>query len=146
MSDSDQRPRILYTAEATVSGGRRGHGVTSDGVVEVDFTSPKELGGDGARGTNPEQLFALGFAACWENAMLGIARRKGVDVEDATVTARVGIGRIESGRLGLAVELVITLPSLPDRAAAQALIDEAEQRCPYSNAVRGNVEVTLTLL
>src|ERR1035441_4879234 len=146
MSDSDQRPRILYTAEATVKGGRRGHGVTSDGVVEVDFTSPKELGGDGARGTNPEQLFALGFAACWENAMLGIARRKGLDVEDAVVTAKVGIGRIESGRLGLAVELVITLPSLPDRAAAQALIDEAEQRCPYSNAVRGNIEVTLTLL
>ena len=99
MSEIDQRPRILYTAEATVKGGRRGHGVTSDGVVEVDFTSPKELGGDGARGTNPEQLFALGFGACWENAMLGIARRKGLDVEDAVVTARVGIGRIESGRL-----------------------------------------------
>jgi osmotically inducible protein OsmC len=146
MTDSDPRPRILYTAEATVTGGRRGHGVTSDGVVEVDFTSPKELGGDGARGTNPEQLFALGFGACWENAMLGIARRKGLDVADATVTARVGIGRIESGRLGLAVELLITLPSLPDHAAAQALIDEAEQRCPYSNAVRGNVEVTMTLL
>jgi osmotically inducible protein OsmC len=146
MSDTDQRPRILYTAEATVQGGRRGHGRTSDGVVEVDFTSPTELGGDGARGTNPEQLFALGFAACWENAMLGIARRKGVDVEDAVVTARVGIGRIESGRLGLAVELLITLPSLLDREQAEALIAEAEQRCPYSNAVRGNVEVTLTLL
>jgi lipoyl-dependent peroxiredoxin len=146
MSEIDQRPRILYTAEATVTGGRRGHGATSDGVVEVDFTSPKELGGDGARGTNPEQLFALGFGACWENAMLGIARRKGLDVEDAVVTARVGIGRIESGRLGLAVELRIKLPSLPDRDAAEALIAEAEQRCPYSNAVRGNVEVTLTLL
>lgn len=139
-------PRILYTAEATVTGGRRGHGATSDGVVEVDFTSPTELGGDGARGTNPEQLFALGFGACWENAMLGIARRKGLDVEDAVVTARVSIGRVESGRFGLAVELLIKLPSLQDREQAQALIDEAEQRCPYSNAVRGNVEVTLTLL
>jgi lipoyl-dependent peroxiredoxin len=146
MSDSDQRPRILYTAEATVRSGRRGHGVTSDGVVEVDFTSPKEMGGDGARGTNPEQLFALGYAACWENAMLGIARRKGLEVEDATVTARVGIGPIASGRFGLAVELLITLPSLPDREQAKVLIDEAEQRCPYSNAVRGNVEVILTLL
>jgi osmotically inducible protein OsmC len=146
MSDIEQRPKVLYTAEATVRGGRKGHGATSDGVLEVDFTSPKELGGDGARGTNPEQLFALGFAACWENAMLGIARRKGLDVEDAVVTARVGIGRIESGRLGLTVELLITLPSLTDRAEAEALIAEAEQRCPYSNAVRGNVEVTLTLL
>jgi lipoyl-dependent peroxiredoxin len=145
MTEMDH-PRILYTAEATVTGGRRGHGATSDGVVEVDFTSPTELGGDGARETNPEQLFALGFGACWENAMLGIARRKGMDVEDAVVTARVGIGRIESGRLGLAVELLIKLPSLQDREQAQALIDEAEQRCPYSNAVRGNVEVTLTLL
>jgi len=114
--------------------------------MEVDFTSPKELGGDGARGTNPEQLFALGYGACWENAMLGIARRKGLDVEDATVTARVGVGPIASGRLGLAVELLITLPSLPDGEQAKALIDEAEQRCPYSNAVRGNVEVKLTLL
>ncbi len=94
MSDIDQRPRVLYTAEATVTGGRRGHGATSDGILEVDFTSPKELGGDGARGTNPEQLFALGFGACWENAMLGIARRKGLDVEDAVVTARVGVGPI----------------------------------------------------
>lgn len=146
MSDIDQRPRVLYTAEATVTGGRRGHGATSDGVLEVDFTSPKEMGGDGARGTNPEQLFALGFAACWENAMLGIARRKGLDVADAVVTARVGIGPIAAGRYGLAVELLIKLPSLPDREQAQILIDEAEQRCPYSNAVRGNVEVTLTLL
>ena len=90
--------------------------------------------------------FALGFAACWENAMLGIARRKGLEVEDAVVTARVGIGRIESGRFGLAVELIVTLPSLQDREEAQALIAEADLRCPYSNAVRGNVEVTLTLL
>src|ERR1700692_2588089 len=119
MSESEQRPRVLYTAEATVKGGRRGHGVTSDGVVEVGFTSPKEMGGAGPGATSPEQLFALGFAACWENAMLGIARRKGLDVEDATVTARVGIGPIASGRFGLAVELLMTLPSTPDRAQAK---------------------------
>lgn len=146
MSDSDNRPRVLYTAEATVTGGRRGHGATSDGRVVVDFSSPTEMGGDGGPGTNPEQLFALGFGACWQNAMIGIARRKGLDVRDSIVTTRVGIGPIASGRYGLTVELLITLPSLPDREQAQALIDETEQRCPYSNAVRGNVEVTLTLL
>ena len=146
MTDSEPRPRVLYTAEATVRGGRRGHGATSDGGLAVDFSSPTELGGDGGPGTNPEQLFALGFAACWQNAMIGIARRKGIDVLDSTVTARVGIGTVSSGRLGLAVELLITLPSIPDREQALTLVDEAEQRCPYSNAVRGNVEVTLTLL
>jgi len=145
MSDNEQRPRVLYTAEATVTGGRRGHGSTSNGSLEVTFTSPAELGGDGAPGTNPEQLFALGYGACWQNAMIGIARRKGLDVTDSIVTARVGIGPIGNGRLGLAVELIITLPSLTDREAAETLIAEAEQRCPYSNAVRGNVEVTLTL-
>ena len=145
MSDNEQRPRVLYTAEATVTGGRRGHGSTSNGSLEVTFTSPAELGGDGAPGTNPEQLFALGYGACWQNAMIGIARRKGLDVTDSVVTARVGIGPIGNGRLGLAVELIITLPSLTDREAAETLLAEAEQRCPYSNAVRGNVEVTLTL-
>ncbi len=145
MSDNEQRPRVLYTAEATVTGGRRGHGSTSNGSLEVTFTSPAELGGDGAPGTNPEQLFALGYGACWQNAMIGIARRKGLDVTDSVVTARVGIGPIGNGRLGLAVELIITLPSLTDREAAETLVAETEQRCPYSNAVRGNVEVTLTL-
>jgi lipoyl-dependent peroxiredoxin len=145
MSDNEQRPRVLYTAEATVTGGRRGHGSTSNGSLEVTFTSPAELGGDGAPGTNPEQLFALGYGACWQNAMIGIARRKGLDVTDSVVTARVGIGPIGNGRLGLAVELIITLPSLTDREAAETLVAEADQRCPYSNAVRGNVEVTLTL-
>jgi Ohr subfamily peroxiredoxin len=146
MSDTPDRPQVLYTAEATVTGGRRGHGATSDGKLEVDFSSPTELGGDGGPGTNPEQLFALGYGACWQNAMIGIARRKGLDVLDSVVTARVGIGRIANGRLGLSVELLITLPSITDREQAEALVAEAEQRCPYSNAVRGNVEVKLTLL
>jgi Ohr subfamily peroxiredoxin len=146
MSETENQPRVLYTAEATVTGGRRGHGATSDGRVVVDFSSPTEMGGDGGPGTNPEQLFALGFAACWQNAMIGIARRKGLDARDSTVTARVGIGPIASGRYGLTVALSITLPSVPDREQARVLIDETEQRCPYSNAVRGNVEVALTLL
>jgi Ohr subfamily peroxiredoxin len=146
MSDSESPFRVLYTAEATVSGGRRGHGATSDGRLTVDFSSPTEMGGDGGPGTNPEQLFALGYAACWQNAMISIARRKSLEVLDSVVTARVGIGVIASGRLGLIVELLVTLPSIADREQAKALIDETEQRCPYSNAVRGNVEVTLTLL
>lgn len=146
MSETESAFRLLYTAEATVTGGRRGHGATSDGRLTVDFSSPSEMGGDGGPGTNPEQLFALGYGACWQNAMIGIARRKGLDVLDSVVTARVGIGVIGSGRLGLTVELLITLPSIPDREQAKALIDETEQRCPYSNAVRGNIEVTLTLL
>jgi len=146
MSDSALTPRVLYTAEATVTGGRRGHGATSDGRLAVDFSSPTEMGGDGGPGTNPEQLFALGFAACWQSAMIGIARRKGLDVRDSVVTSRVGIGPAGSGRFGLTVELLITLPSITDRDEAKALIDEAEQRCPYSNAIRGNVEVTLTLV
>jgi lipoyl-dependent peroxiredoxin len=146
MSETPNLPSVLYTAEATVRGGRRGHGATSDGKIEVDFSSPTELGGDGGPGTNPEQLFALGFGACWQNAMIGIARRKGLDVQDSVVTARVGLGRIANGRLGLNVELLISLPSINDREQAEALIAEAEQRCPYSNAVRGNIEVKLTLL
>ena len=146
MGDSESPFRLLYTAEATATGGRRGHGATSDGRLTVDFSSPTEMGGDGGPGTNPEQLFALGYAACWQNAMIGIARRKGLDVLDSVVTARVGIGVIGSGRMGLTVELLVTLPSMPDREQAKALMDETEQRCPYSNAVRGNVEVTVTLL
>jgi Ohr subfamily peroxiredoxin len=140
-----QPARILYTAEATVHGGRRGHGATSDGHLEVDLSSPAELGGDGGPGTNPEQLFALGYAACYQNAMMGIARRKQLVADDSTVTARVGLGTIGDGRLGLTVELRVTLPSIEDRSIAQELIDAADRRCPYSNAVRGNVQVTLTL-
>lgn len=143
----DQRAvKVLYTAEATATGGRRGHARTSDGRLEVDFSSPAEMGGDGGPGTNPEQLFAAGFAACYQNAMLGIARRTHLEADDSTVTARVGIGPIAAGRFGLVVDLLVHLPSVPDRDAAEALIAEADRRCPYSNAVRGNVEVSLTLL
>lgn len=141
---SDHAVRVLYTAEATATGGRRGHGRTSDGRVEVEFSYPAELGGDGGAGTNPEQLFALGFAACWQNAMLGVAMRRHLEASDSTVTARVGIGPLAAGRFGLQVELLIHLPSIADRADAEALIEEADRRCPYSNAVRGNIDLTLT--
>jgi Ohr subfamily peroxiredoxin len=138
--------RVLYTAEATATGGRRGHGRTSDGRLDVDFSSPTEMGGDGGPGTNPEQLFATGFAACYQNAMMSIARRQGgLPVEDSIVTARIGIGPVEN-RFGLTAELDIKLPSIKDRAVAEELVAAAERRCPYSNAVRGNIEVAYNLL
>ena len=142
---TSQPTRVLYTAEATVTGGRRGHGATSDGRLEVDFSSPAELGGDGGPGTNPEQLFALGYGACYQNAMMGVARRKQIVADDSTVTARVGLGTIGEGRFGLVVDLDVTLPSITDRAVAEDLVAEADRRCPYSNALRGNVEVTITV-
>ncbi len=141
-----QPARILYTAEANVHGGRKGHGATSDGRLTVDFSSPTELGGDGGPGTNPEQLFALGYAACYQNAMMGVARRKQLVADDSTVTARVGLGTIGEGRLGFTMELNVTLPSIADRAVAEDLVEAADRRCPYSNAVRGNIEVTITVL
>src|SRR5260370_17320843 len=103
--------RVLYTAEATATGGRRGHGRTSDGRVDVDFSYPTELGGDGGPGTNPEQLFATGFAACFQNALMTVARRKNVSVDDSIVTVGVGIGPIEN-RFGLTAAIDVKLPSL----------------------------------
>src|SRR5579859_2646127 len=102
-----KRVNVLYTAESTVTGGRRGHGRTSDGRLEVNFSSPKELGGDDGPGTNPEQLFATGYAACFQNALMGVARREQLSADDSTVTVRVGIGQIGGGRMGLEVEMFI---------------------------------------
>jgi len=137
--------RVLYTAEATATGGRKGHGRSSDGRVDVDFSSPTEMGGDGGPGTNPEQLFATGFAACFQNAIMSVARRKNLVVDDSIVTARIGIGPIEN-RYGLSAELDVKLPSIHDRALAEELVSAAEKRCPYSNAVRGNIDVAITIL
>ena len=140
-----QQVRVLYTAEATATGGRKGHGRTSDGRVDVDFSYPTELGGEGGPGTNPEQLFATGFAACFQNALMGVARRKNLSVDDSVVTARIGIGPVEN-RFGLTAELDIKLPSIKDRALAEELVSLADHRCPYTNAVRGNIEVAINLL
>jgi osmotically inducible protein OsmC len=139
--------KVLYTAEATVTGGRRGgHGRTSDGRLEVDLSAPVEMGGDGGPGTNPEQLFAMGLAGCFQSALMSVARRQGLDAGDSTVTSRVSIGPIGDGRYGLAVELLVRLPSISDRSQAENLLAQAEQRCPYSNAIRGNVEVSMTVV
>jgi lipoyl-dependent peroxiredoxin len=135
----------LYTAEATAHGGREGKVETSDQKLQLSLDIPKEMGGRGGAGTNPEQLFAAGYAACFHSAIKFVAGRQRLDTADSTVTARVGIGRTDAGGFALAVELVIALPKL-DREAAQKLADAAHQVCPYSNATRNNIPVTLTLV
>ena len=136
--------KTLYTAEATVEGGRQGHGRTSDGRLEVDLSVPEELGGTGGPGTNPEQLFAVGYAACFQSALLSVAAGQGLDASASTITARVGIGPTGHGGFGLTVALDLHAPQLA-RADAEDLMARAHQRCPYSNATRGNVDVTLTV-
>lgn len=133
---------IIYTAEALATGaGRDGHARTSDGKLDVDLSIPTEMGGSG-KGTNPEQLFAAGYAACFHSALQMIARQEKADVSDSAVGARVGIGPTDGGGFGLTVTLEVTLPNLP-REKALELTEKAHQVCPYSNATRGNVDVTL---
>jgi lipoyl-dependent peroxiredoxin len=136
--------RILYTAEAEVRGGREGHGRTSDGRLEVDLSVPKEMSGDGGPGTNPEQLFAVGYAACFQSALLGVARGRGLDASGSRITSKVGIGPTGRGGFGLTVSLDLDAPNL-DAATAADLMARAHDRCPYSNATRGNIEVALTV-
>jgi osmotically inducible protein OsmC len=132
----------LYTAKATSTGtGRLGHVASSDGVLEHDLTIPKELGGPGGDGTNPEQLFAAGYAACFHSALQNVARREKVRISDSSVTAEVGIGKQGEG-FGLAVALVVSLPGI-EHAQAEKLVEAAHQMCPYSNATRGNIDVDL---
>ncbi|MFD4179669.1 organic hydroperoxide resistance protein [Rhodococcus sp. NPDC058514] len=133
---------VIYTAEALVTGeGRDGHGRSSDGRLDLDLALPVEMGGSG-NGTNPEQLFAIGYAACYHSALRMVARQAGADVTDSAVGARVGIGPTEGGGFGLEVTLEVTLPHL-SREQAQELADKAHQVCPYSNATRGNIDVTV---
>jgi Ohr subfamily peroxiredoxin len=136
--------KILYTAEATVTGGRvNGHGVTSDGALDVQLRSPKEMGGEGG-GTNPEQLFAVGYAACFESALGAVARREHTEVGDVSIDSRVSLLPTEERGFKLAVELDVTLPDIQDPAQATQLVAAAHQVCPYSNATRGNIDVALT--
>lgn len=136
--------KIVYTTEALATGeGRSGHTRTSDGRLDLDLAVPTEMGGSGD-GTNPEQLFAAGYAACFHSALQLAARRAKADVTHSAVGARVTLGPTGGGGFGLAVTLEVTLPGLP-RAEAFALAEKAHQVCPYSNATRGNIEVTLTV-
>jgi len=136
--------KTLYTAEATARGGRQGSARTSDGNLEVEIVPPAELGGPGGSGTNPEQLFAAGYAACFGSAMAVVAGKRGQDVSDSSVTGRVALGQIEGGNFGLAVELRVELPSM-DSEEAEKLVARAHEVCPYSNATRGNIDVALTV-
>ncbi|MET8199273.1 organic hydroperoxide resistance protein [Micromonospora taraxaci] len=136
--------QVLYTASATASGdGRDGHVETSDGTLALDLAVPKEMGGTGGA-ANPEQLFAAGYAACFHGALRVVARRAKADVTGSVVAAEVGIGPNGSGGFGLTVQLVVDLPAVP-REAAEQLVEQAHQVCPYSNATRGNIDVTLTV-
>ena len=136
--------RVLYTAEATVTGGRiNGHGRTSDGALDVQLRTPKEMGGNGG-GTNPEQLFAVGYAACFESALGVVARREDIDAGDASIDSKVSLLPTEERGFKLAVELDVTLPQVEDAEQAVRLVAAAHQVCPYSNATRGNIEVKVT--
>ena len=135
---------VLYRATATATGGRDGRAVSSDNVLDVKLATPRELGGAGGAGTNPEQLFAAGYSACFLGALKFVAARDKVALPaDTAITGQVGIGAIPTG-FGIEVDLNIALPGL-DRAVAQSLVDKAHIVCPYSNATRGNIDVRLNL-
>jgi len=137
--------QVLYTAQATSTGGREGTSRSSDGVLDLKLTTPKGLGGNGAVGTNPEQLFAAGYSACFIGAMKFVAGQQKLALPaDVSITAEVGIGPIPAG-FGIQVALQVSIPGF-EREKAEALVAAAHQVCPYSNATRGNIDVTLTVV
>lgn len=131
----------IYTARATVTGGRGGHAVSDDGILDLRLAPPKEMGGPG-EATNPEQLFAVGYAACFQSALGVVGRRRHVDTARSQVRAEVSIGTIGDGGYGLAVRLHVSIPGT-DADTARELAEAAHEVCPYSNATRGNIDVTL---
>lgn len=140
--------KALYTATATATGGRAGTAQSSDGALKVDLSTPKELGGAGGAGTNPEQLFAAGYSACFIGAMKAVsARQKIVLPAEVSITSDVAIGPHASkpGAFNIAVAMKISVPGM-DRAALEALVSAAHEVCPYSNATRGNIDVTLNVV
>lgn len=137
--------KVLYTATATATGGRTGSAKSDDGKLDVSLSTPRELGGAGGDGTNPEQMFAAGYSACFIGAMGAVAAAQKFKLPaDVSITAEVGIGPIPQG-FGIQVAMAISLPGM-ERAAAEALVAAAHQVCPYSNATRGNIDVTLTVV
>ncbi|MFF5371259.1 organic hydroperoxide resistance protein [Streptomyces sp. NPDC013187] len=140
----DTRPtKIMYVAEATAHGGREGYVTSQDGQLDLRVAMPPQLGGDG-NGTNPEQLFAAGYSACFHNALILVGNREGYDLAGSTVAAKVGIGPNRQRGYGLAVALSVSLPVV-DTELANRLVDAAHEICPYSNATRGNIDVTILL-
>lgn len=137
--------KVLYRATATATGGREGNATSSDNALNVKLSTPRELGGAGGDGTNPEQLFAAGYSACFIGAIKAVAAREKITLPaDTSIEGTVGIGPLPTG-FGIEAELKISLPGMP-REQAQALVDKAHVVCPYSNATRGNIDVTLTLV
>ncbi|MBL8266177.1 organic hydroperoxide resistance protein [Steroidobacter sp.] len=137
--------KVLYTAEATANGGRDGRAASSDGVLNVQLSTPRELGGAGGPGTNPEQLFAAGYSACFLGALKFVAGKEKVALPaETSITGRIGIGAIPTG-FGIEAELRIKVPGVP-RDKVQALVDKAHIVCPYSNATRGNIDVKLVVV
>ncbi|BAF88975.1 MULTISPECIES: organic hydroperoxide resistance protein [Azorhizobium] len=137
---------VKYTTKATANGGRDGRSVTEDGKLSVKLDTPKELGGAGGEGTNPEQLFAAGYSACFLGALKFVAGLEKVRIPaEATVTATIGIGPRSEGGFGITAALAVSLPGI-ERAQAEDLVAKAHQVCPYSNATRGNVDVGLTVV
>lgn len=137
--------QVLYTAQATATGGRDGRATSNDDRLGVKLSTPKELGGPGGEGTNPEQLFAAGYSACFLSAMKFVSMQAKTPLPaEAAVTADIGIGPNEKGGFGLSAQLRVSLPGM-EQAVAQALVDKAHQVCPYSNATRGNIDVAVVL-
>ena len=140
--------KVLYRAQATSQGGREGNSKSSDGVLNLQLSTPRELGGGGGPGTNPEQLFAAGYSACFIGAMKAVSGRNKVALPaEVSITSEVGIGphANKPGAFGIAVAMKISVPGM-DRAALEKLVAEAHEVCPYSNATRGNIDVTLTIV
>ena len=136
--------KMIYTAEATVTGGRaEGHGATNDGALDVQLRTPAEMDGPGG-GTNPEQLFAVGYAACFEGALGVVGRRARAEVGDVSIDSRVSLVTTEDRGFTIAVELGVTLPQVTDPEQAAKIVAAAHEVCPYSNATRGNIDVKLT--
>ena len=135
----------LYTANAIATGGREGRVKSVDGVLDFKVEIPKEMGGRGGAFTNPEQLFAAGYAACFDSALNLVARTQKIKLKDTKVTASVSIGQNDDGGFSLAVDLSVSIPQI-ERETAQKLLEQAHQVCPYSNATRGNIEVNLSLV
>jgi Ohr subfamily peroxiredoxin len=137
--------KVLYTAHATATGGRAGTAESSDGALKVSLSTPKELGGAGGSGTNPEQMFAAGYSACFIGAMKAVAAGQKLHLpSEVSITSDVGIGPIPGG-FGIQVAMAISIPGM-EHAAAEALVAAAHKVCPYSNATRGNIDVTLTVV
>jgi len=132
---------IVYTARASVSGGRNGHATTEDGILDLDLTAPKETGGPGT-GTNPEQLFAVGYGACFQGALGLVGKKAGIDTSDSQLDIAVGFGP-EGESFGITVDITVRVPGVDD-TQAQELVEAAHQVCPYSKATRGNIPVTVT--